>query len=127
MFPDHLTKTANQLVEYCKTGQEAKGLDELYTADALSVEAADMGGMGREMKGLEAIKSKHDWWFGAHEVHSSTTEGPFLYGDDQFGVIFAMDVTNKETGERHQGRELGIYTVNGDGKIIREEFFYGMG
>jgi hypothetical protein len=78
MFPDELTSVAGKLVEYCKTGQEAKGLDELYDPNAVSVEAADMGGTGRETKGIDGIKGKHEWWNGAHEIHSSTAEGPFL-------------------------------------------------
>lgn len=126
MFPEKLTQTAGKLVEYCNSGQEKKGLDELYVSDAVSVEAADMMGQGRETQGIEAIKGKHDWWEGAHDIHESTADGPFFYGEDQFGVIFQMDVTNKESGERQKGRELGIYTVNGDGKIVKEEFFYAM-
>ena len=125
MFPDKLTSVAGKLVEYCKTGQEQKGLDELYDPNAVSVEAADMGGMGRETKGIDGIKGKHEWWYGAHDIHSSMAEGPFFYGEDQFGVIFSMDVTNKESGQRMQARELGIYTIE-NGKIVKEEFFYGM-
>ena len=57
------------------------------------------------------------------EVHSSTVEGPFLHGEDHFGVIFDFDATDKESKERVTMKELAIYTVKG-GKIIREEFFY---
>ena len=56
-------------------------------------------------------------------MHSVSAEGPFLFGDDQFSLVFDMDVTNKETGERMRAKEVGIYTVK-DGKIAREEFFY---
>jgi ketosteroid isomerase-like protein len=37
-----------------------------------------------------------------------------------------MDVTNKESGQRVQMREVGIYQVK-DGKIVREEFAYALG
>ncbi|MEL6600761.1 MAG: SnoaL-like domain-containing protein [Pseudomonadota bacterium] len=37
-----------------------------------------------------------------------------------------MDTTEKSSGQRTQGREVAIYTV-ADGKITREEFFYGGG
>ncbi|MEM9234847.1 MAG: nuclear transport factor 2 family protein, partial [Pseudomonadota bacterium] len=60
MFSEDLTKIGSTLVEYCNTRQEEKGLKELYAADAVSIEAADMMGMGREAKGIEAIKGKHD-------------------------------------------------------------------
>ena len=82
-----------------------------------------MGDAGREAQGLDAIKGKHDWWYGAHDVHQVSAEGPFLFGDDQFSLVFDMDVTNKESGERMQAKEVGVYTVK-DGKIVREEFFY---
>ena len=38
-------------------------------------------------------------------------------------VIFDMDVTAKQTGQRMQMREIGLYTVR-DGKIVEERFFY---
>lgn len=123
MFNDQLMAVAKRLVECCQTGEEARGLDELYAPDAVSAEAVAMGDMPREAQGLDAIKGKHDWWNTANEVHETTAEGPFLYDDDRFGVIFSMDFTNKQSGERQQGRELGVYTVR-DGKIVREEFFY---
>jgi hypothetical protein len=40
-----------------------------------------------------------------------------LYGR----VRFDVDVTDKNSGERFQGSEVGIYTVK-DGKVVREEF-----
>lgn len=123
MFDSTLTNIADKLVTYCREGKEAQGLQELYSPDAVSVEATPMEGGSAESAGLEAIKGKHDWWFNAHEVHSSKVEGPFFHGPDRFGVIFEMDVTNKESKQRMQMRELGVYTVK-DGKIVREEFFY---
>ena len=59
------------------------------------------------------------------EVHSSSVDGPYLYGDDRFGVIFEFDATNKESSERMAMKELAIYTI-AEGKIISEEFFYAM-
>lgn len=125
MFSEELTKVATTLVDYCNTDQTDKGLNELYSPDAVSVEALAMEGMGREAKGIEAIKGKHEWWYNNHDVHSSSTKGPFLFGENQFGLIFEMDVTSKDTGERMQAQEIGVYTVE-NGKIVREEFFYGM-
>lgn len=126
MFNEKLVTTAKQLAAYCQSGDEQKGLDELYAAECVSVEALDMPGgpMGREANGLEAIRGKHAWWEANNEVHSSTAEGPFLHGDDSFSLIFEMDVTDKNSGERVQMKEVGHYTVNADGKIIREAFYY---
>ncbi len=122
MFDENLLKIANTLVGYCKDGNEALGLNELYAKNAVSVEAADQGG-GVETNGLDAIHGKHEWWRNAFDVHGANVEGPFMHGSDRFGVIFEIDATNKETGERNKMKEFGVYTVN-DGKIVREEFFY---
>ncbi len=126
MFNEKLVKTAKQLTAYCQTGQEDKGMDELYAQDCVSVEALAIPNspIGQEAKGLDAIRAKSEWWFANNEVHSNTAEGPFLHGEDSFSLIFDMDVTDKTTGERMQMREVGHYTVNADGQIIREAFFY---
>lgn len=123
MFPQELTDVANRLTEYCNTHKEAEALDSLYDPDCVSVEALAMGEAGRETTGLAGIRGKHDWWFGAHEVHESSAEGPFFFGDDRFSLIFSSDATNKESGNRMKMQEVGVYTVK-NGKIVREEFFY---
>jgi len=126
--PQELMQLGSQLVEMCNEGRDTECLNQLYSADAVSVEAAAMPGMeSAEATGLDAIRGKHDWWFGAHEVHSSQAEGPFVHGADRFAVIFDMDVTNKESGERSQMREVATYFVNEQGQINREEFAYPLG
>ena len=126
MFNEKLIQTAKKLTQYCQTGQENKGMGELYAQDCVSVEALEMPGtnMPREAKGLDVIRAKGEWWIANNEVHSSTAEGPFLHGDDTFSLIFDMDVTDKNSGNRVQMREVGMYTVNTDGMITREAFFY---
>jgi len=117
-----LKDIADALVEGCKTGKEAENLDKLYHPDAVSVEAADYTGQGRETAGLDGIKGKHAWWDSAFEMHSADLEGPFLHGDDRFAVIFEVDATEKASGQRMPMREVAVYHV-ADGKIVREEFF----
>lgn len=125
MSVETLKNTADTLVEYCRTQQESKGLDELYDAGAVSVEAQEMPGSGgREVVGVEAIKGKHAWWDENFEVHGGDVQGPYLHGEDRFSVIFEIDATNKMSNERSQMKEVAIYTTNADGKIVREEFFY---
>jgi hypothetical protein len=117
--------TAAKLVEHCRTHTEAQGLDELYDPGAVSVEAFAMPGTdSRESRGVDAIKGKHDWWNSTMELHSASVDGPFVHGDDRFAVIFGFDATDRKSGERTQMKEVAIYTVNGDGKIVREEFYY---
>jgi len=126
--PQELMQIGSQLVEMCNQGRDTECLNQLYSEDAVSAEAAPMPGQtSAEAVGLEAIRGKHEWWFGAHEVHSSKAEGPFAHGNDRFAVIFDMDVTNKESGERLQMREVATYFVNEQGRIYREEFAYPLG
>ncbi len=116
----------DRLVELCRAGDDATTLNELYDANAVSVEAMAMPGVdSREAKGLDAIRGKHEWWNNTMEVHSAKVDGPYPHGDDRFGVIFEIDCTDRNTGERTQMKEIAVYHV-ADGKITREEFFYGM-
>ena len=55
-----------------------------------------------------------------HEMHFSPVTGPWPHGD-RFVVGFQFDVTMKQSGQRMQLDEMGLFTVKG-GKIVREEF-----
>lgn len=114
---------ANKLVALCKDGKNDEALTTLFADNAVSVEAQAMPGMEQEIKGLAAIKAKGAWWMANHEVHSAVVTGPWPHGD-RFIVGFAYDVTNKPSAQRMQLDEMALYTVK-DGKIVREEFFYG--
>jgi len=116
-----LQDIATALVDGCRTGTETANLDRLYASNAVSVEPLDHGN-GREAHGLGAIHAKHDWWDANFDTHATTVQGPFLHGDDRFGVIFSADASDRQTGQRMQFTELAIYHVT-DGLITREEFF----
>lgn len=120
-------QVADALVAYCRAGEDERALNELYHPQAVSVEAAAGPGQdSRETHTLEGIRGKHAWWNSATEMHSASVDGPYPHGDDRFAVIFEMDVTMKDTGQRMQMKEVGVYTVE-DGKITREEFYYPTG
>lgn len=121
-----LMDVANELVAGCRDGTSSQKLDDLYAPDAVSVESADFSGMGRESKGLDAIKGKHAWWEGAFEYLGGSVSDPYPHGDDRFAVMFEMKIKNKETGEVEEMSEIAVYHVAGD-KIVREEFFYPTG
>lgn len=125
MTPEQMMQIGTTLVEACNNGGEADLMQNHYAQDAVSVEAAAMPDGQAEVQGLEAIQAKGEWWMNAHEVHAMNAEGPFVHGD-RFSVIFDVDVTNKESGQRVQMREIGTYTVK-DNKIVREEFAYPLG
>lgn len=115
-----------KLVALCKEGKNAVAIQELYSDDCESIEAAAGPDGAREMKGKEAILGKNAWWTENHEIHSATVNGPLPHGDDKFAVQFDYDVTFKPESRRQQLNEIGVYTVQG-GKVVREEFFYKMG
>ena len=117
-------EVANQLVHLCKHGKFMDAIHELYDKDVLSIEAMAGPDGVKEMRGLELVVKKGEWWTANHEVHSAHVEGPMVAGNS-FCVRFNMDVTNKQSGHRMQMDELAIYQVK-DGKIVKEEFFYGM-
>ncbi len=118
-----LEEIAKELVAGCREGREKANLHVLYAADAVSVEGADMAGMGQAVTGVDAILGKHAWWADNHIIHGGSAEGPFLHAPDKFAVLFAMDVETKADGKRQEFREIAVYHV-ADGKIVREEFFY---
>ncbi len=118
-----LNEIAQELVAGCRENRAHENLDALYAADAVSVEAID-NGMGREAQGIEAIRGKHAWWDATFEVMGGQISDPMPHGDDRFAVIFEMTAKHKESGEVSDMKEVALYTV-GDGKIVREEFFYG--
>jgi ketosteroid isomerase-like protein len=114
------TELAKAFTEMLKTGQHHEAAAKFNSPEIVSLEAME-GPMAR-VEGAAAVKAKSDWWYSAHEIHSATAEGPYVNGD-QFSVIFNMDVTTKETGQRMQMQEVGLYTVK-DGKIVEEKFMY---
>ncbi|WP_170533054.1 nuclear transport factor 2 family protein [Ruegeria atlantica] len=119
----NLKEIADELVAGCREGRAKENLNKLYAPDAVSVEAQEMEGMGRETHGVEGIRGKHEWWEGAHEVSGASVSEPYLHGDDRFAVIFEVQGKVKESGETFDMKEVGIYHV-ANGKIVREEFFY---
>jgi ketosteroid isomerase-like protein len=115
-------EVAKKYVAMCKEGKNEECLDELFTKDAVSVEAGGPPGMDRTSKGVDAIKAKGKWWIDNHTVHKAEVFGPYPH-DNRFAVRFVYDITNKPSGKRFTMDEIGLFTVD-NGKITREEFFY---
>jgi hypothetical protein len=111
------------LVTFCREGKNAQAIETLYSNDIKSVEAFAGGGMSREAQGKEAVMGKTKWWNDNHTVHSATVEGPFPF-EDKFAVRFKYEITPKATGKKVTMDEVALYYVQ-NGKIVREEFFYG--
>ncbi len=120
-------QVGEKLVEYCRKGKNLEAIEKLYSKDIVSVEAQGSPDMPAEMRGIDAIRGKNQWWIDNNEVHSASVEGPFP-NKDRFAVKFHYETTPKGgpmKGKRLKMDEVGVYTVK-DGKIVREEFFYSM-
>lgn len=113
---------AEELVAFCKEGRFLDAINTLYSPEIVSVESMGNETMPKEMRGIDAIRGKNQWWGENNEVHSSVVDGPFV-GEDKFAVYYNFDVTFKPTGKRMPMEEMALYSVR-DGKIVREQFFY---
>lgn len=110
---------AADMVAMTKAGDFHIG-EKYWADDVVSIEA--MGGPMAHLIGKEAVMGKSAWWYVNHEVHSTTTDGPYVNGD-RIAIRLTMDLTNKASGERMQMDEVALYTMR-DGKIAEEQFFY---
>ena len=119
-----LEEIASELVAGCRENRTQANLGKLYAPDAVSVEAADMG-QGRETRGIDAIRGKHEWWESTMEVEEAHVSDPMPNGADKFAVIYRMRAGEKGSGQMMDMEEVGVYTVR-DGKISHEEFYYAM-
>jgi hypothetical protein len=112
-------------VALVKEGRREECLSTLFSPDAVSVEAVQLPGRERTVKGLDALRGKSNFFLANNEVHKAEIFGPYPH-DNRFAVRFVFDLTFKPTGQRRTMDEIGLFTVV-DGKITREEFFYHFG
>ena len=112
---------ATKFVELCRAGKNFDVMRTLYSPTIVSVE-----GDGKETAGQGPVIKKSEDWVSDKEFNGETVSGPFYNGanPDQFVVYFTLDVTPKATGKRITLEEVGVYTVNKEDKITREQFFY---
>ena len=108
-----------KLVALCNQLKNFDVMRTMYAPDIVSVE-----GDGSETVGLQPVIRKSELWQQNNAIHSEKARGPYFNGPHRFAVHFTFDVTRKATGERATVEEVGVYTVNRDDKITREQFFY---
>jgi len=112
-------------VALVRDGKREECLSTLFSTEATSVEAAELPGRQRTVKGLEALRAKSKFFLDNNEVHEAELFGPYP-NDDRFAVRFVFRVTFKPTGQERTMDEVGLFTIV-DGKIAKEEFFYALG
>lgn len=111
---------AHRLVELCRAGKDNQALEELYAADAVSIEPE--GSPNPRAEGMEAILKKGEEFSQMIEAYHGNNVSDPIVSDDFFSVSMELDVTMKGYG-RIPMREICLYEVK-DGKIVREQFFY---
>jgi hypothetical protein len=116
-----LQSTAERFVDLCRHGKNFDVMRTMYAPDIVSVE-----GDGKQTAGQGPVIKKSEDWVSNKTFNGETVAGPFYNtaNPDQFAVYFTLDVTPKATGKRVILEEVAVYTVNGDDKITREQFFY---
>jgi limonene-1,2-epoxide hydrolase len=113
-------EVAKKVVELTSKQAWVKALGTLYDKDIVSVEARTIDDSSPETRGTKGVREKIDWWTNQMEVHSFKASGPFV-AHDRFVVQYDIDITDKDSKNRMQLSEVGVYTVK-NGKIVREEF-----
>ena len=119
-----IAKVAQRLVELCREGKYEQAQEELYAADAVSIEGDGQPGTPGYVSGLDAIRAKGKQWAdNLVEIHGGSVSEPVI-ADGWFSVAMGLDATYKDMG-RVAMKEICVYQVR-DGKIVREQFFYNM-
>jgi ketosteroid isomerase-like protein len=113
---------AHELVALCRAGRNDEAINKFYSDRIVSIEPVATEQLPAELRGIDAVRGKNDWWTANNELHAAEVNGPFI-GEDQFAVQYTWDVTFKPTGRRVKITEMALYTVK-DGKIVQEQFFY---
>ena len=113
-------EVANNLVQWCRTGQYEKAYNELYDENAVSKEMPGMPNPVTEGKN-NIIKEFHEWQNSIEEMHGGDISDP-LIADNFFSVRMTMDATFKDRG-RQKMDEICLYKVK-DGKITEASFHY---
>jgi hypothetical protein len=111
---------AQKVVELVRKQAWHEAVDTLYDKNIVSIEARANDGESPEKSGIDQVREKTDWWLRNMQIHSFKANGPFV-AHDRFVVQYDADVTDKNSNERMQLSEVGVYTVK-NGKIVREEF-----
>jgi hypothetical protein len=91
---------------------------------ASGIESVEGVGASMAWKGKKAVQKKYRDWEADHEIHTMQVDGPWV-GATGFAVRYTIDVSQKSTGQRTQMEEIAVYTVK-NGKIVREEFHFGL-
>ncbi len=112
-------EVAQTVTGLLRSGATAEVEDKFLASGIESVEGV---GVSMAFRGKKAVLAKYRGWEADHEIHSMNVDGPWV-GATGFALRYALDATQKSTGQRQQMEEIAVYTVK-NGKIVREEFHF---
>ncbi|MEP7279875.1 MAG: SnoaL-like domain-containing protein [Bacteroidota bacterium] len=116
-----IQEIATRLVILSRQGQFENAQNELFSNDAISIEAHATPAFEKETKGLNAILEKgRKFESMVEEMHKMEVSEPII-ANSSFACTLRMEVTMKEGGHMDM-TELCVYEVK-DGKIVSETFY----
>lgn len=118
-----LDTIAAEYITHVRAGSYIDLIEQLYAADAVSVEPHPRPGESNIAEGRDALLAKSRAFDEHFTVHSHQIAGPWPHGQDRFAVHMTFEMTHLASGQRTTTDEIAVITVR-DGKITREEFFY---
>src|SRR5438270_13239718 len=116
--PTSTAAVAEELVSFCRAGKNLDAINSFYAPDIVSIESMGNETMPRELRGIDAVRGKNQWWSEHNEVHSATAPGPFIGPDDTFAVYYSYAITAKQDGKRNRTEEMALYAARA-GTIAR--------
>ena len=112
---------AERLVARCREAKWEVAQNELYSADAVSIEAQASPGSAKETRGLPAIIEKgRKFTAMVVQMHSLKVSDP-LVADASFACTMSLDVTMEGQG-RMQMTELCVYEVKDENRSLNRRF-----
>jgi hypothetical protein len=115
------TDVAKRFYALAQHGNWNQILDELYSADAKSIEPPHSQGLST-VSGIDKMKEKGKQWESMIKArHGGYCNEPQVAGN-YFTCTMGADITMKERG-RVMLEEVAVYEVK-DGKIVTEQFFF---
>ena len=69
-------EVGKRLVTLCREAKIMQAIEELYSPDIVSVEAAASANMPQKQEGIKAVRGKAEWWEANHTVHRPKPTAP---------------------------------------------------
>jgi len=88
----NVMETCQALVQMVNSGQEGEAafVDEYYDDAIVSLEGGDSdSGMPSRLEGVDAIRSKHQWWYDNNEAHGTSAFGTYV-GIEMINLLPAL-------------------------------------